>query len=218
MLRFLVLLLLLANGAYFAWSQGLLRAWGYAPAEESEPQHLAQQIKPEAIRLLRADEVQRAEAAAANARPPECLVAGPLDDEQAGAVRRAADTLLPASAWAIEPVTEPARWIVYMGKYPSAQALAVKRAELASLKLKFESLGNAALEPGLSLGGYESRVEADRALADLGRRGVRTAKVVQEKAELKASQLRIAAADDAIRARLDDLKPALAGKLLRSCK
>lgn len=218
MLRLFVLLLLLANGAYFAWSQGLLRAWGYAPVEESEPQRLAQQIKPEAMRLLRADEAQRAEAAAANAKPPECLVAGPLDDEQAGAVRRAADTLLPASSWAIEPVTEPARWIVYMGKYPSAQALAVKRAELASLKLKFESLGNASLEPGLSLGGFDTRAEAEKALADLGRRGVRTAKVVQERAEVKASQLRIGAADDAIRTRLDDLKPALAGKPLRNCR
>ena len=218
MLRFLVLLLLLANGAYFAWSQGLLRAWGYAPAEESEPQHLAQQIKPEAIRLLRADEVQRAEAAAANARPPECLVAGPLDDEQAAVVRRAADALLLPSAWVMEPVTEAARWIVYMGKYPSAQALSAKRAELAALRLKSEPLSNPSLEPGLSLGGFETRAEADKALADLGRRGVRTAKVVQERAQVKASQLRIAAADDAIRARLDDLKPALAGNALRSCK
>lgn len=218
MLRFLVLLLLLANGAYFAWSQGLLRDWGYAPVDESEPQRVAQQIKPEAIRLLRADEAQRAEAAAANARPPECLVAGPLDDERAGAVRQAADTLLPAATWAIEPVTEPARWIVYMGKYPSAQALATKRAELASLKLKFESLGNPSLEPGLSLGGFETKAEADRALVDFGRRGVRTAKVVQEKAEVKGSQFRIAAADEAIRARLDELKPALAGLPLRSCQ
>jgi hypothetical protein len=217
MLRFLVLLLLLANGVYFAWSQGLLRVWGYAPAEEAEPQHMAQQIRPEAIRLLRADEARRAEAAA-SAKPPECLVAGPLDDAQAAAVRSAADTVLPASTWAIESITEPARWIVYMGKYPSAQALAVKRAELSALRLKFEPVNNTALEPGLSLGGFETRMEADKSLADLGRRGVRTAKVVQEKAEVKASQLRIAAADDAIRARLDELKPALAGKPLRDCK
>ncbi len=219
MLRFIVLLLVLANGAYFAWSQGLLRAWGYAPVEESEPHHLAQQIKPEAIRLLRADEAQRADAVAAAqaAKPSECFLAGPLDDEQANAVRRAADAVLPATSWVMEAVTEPPRWIVYMGKYPNAQALALKRSELVALKLKLEPLNNPSLEPGLSLGGFDNKAAADQALAELGRRGVRTAKVMQEKAEVKASQLRVTVADDSLRARLDELKPALAGKALRLC-
>jgi len=38
MLRLLVLLLVLANAGYFAWSQGLLAAWGFAPAATGEPQ------------------------------------------------------------------------------------------------------------------------------------------------------------------------------------
>ena len=51
MLRLTVLLLLLANGGYFAWSQGLLLPWGYGPLQQSEPQRLRQQIRPEALRI-----------------------------------------------------------------------------------------------------------------------------------------------------------------------
>ncbi len=52
MLRTLVLLLLLLNGAYFAWSQGWLRFYGLSPAQQSEPQRLQQQIRPEALQLI----------------------------------------------------------------------------------------------------------------------------------------------------------------------
>lgn len=51
MLRTLVLLLLVCNLAYFAWSQGWLRFYGLAPAQQSEPQRLQQQIRPEALQL-----------------------------------------------------------------------------------------------------------------------------------------------------------------------
>ena len=62
MLRFLVLLLALLNAIYFAWSQGLLRDYGLAPAQQSEPHHMAQQIRPQDLRILSVDEARRAEA------------------------------------------------------------------------------------------------------------------------------------------------------------
>ena len=52
MLRLFVLALILANGLYLAWSQGWLRAQGFAPAPQSEPQRMAQQIRPEALKIL----------------------------------------------------------------------------------------------------------------------------------------------------------------------
>lgn len=67
MLRLVVLLLVLANGGYFAWSQGLLAAWGFAPAATGEPQRLRQQIKPEALRILPEGEARRLAAAPAAA-------------------------------------------------------------------------------------------------------------------------------------------------------
>ena len=219
MLRLIVLTLLLMNGVYFAWSQGLLRAYGFAPAQQSEPQRLAQQIRPEALRLLTPEEARRAEAVAQQPlKPPECLQAGPFDDKQSAFLRRTLEPVLPAGSWLMDAVTEPARWIVYMGKYPSAEALVKKRAELASLNLKFEPLSNPALEPGLSLGGFDTQGAANAELAHLNRRGVRTARVVQERAEMRGSLLKIPAADETLRARLDEFKTALAGKPLQACK
>lgn len=53
MLRWTVALLLLANGLYFAWMQGLLAMLGWpAPAVPQEPQRLERQIAPERVRLL----------------------------------------------------------------------------------------------------------------------------------------------------------------------
>lgn len=52
MLRLLVIVLLLANAGYFAWSQQLLARWGWAPVQEAETQRLAQQIRPEALHIL----------------------------------------------------------------------------------------------------------------------------------------------------------------------
>ncbi len=220
MLRLFVLLLFLANGVYFAWSQGLLKTWGYAPLDVSEPQRLAQQIKPEEIRIVPAEEAMRLEptpAAAAAVRPVECLVAGAFDEAQTLALRRAMQAGLPPGAFAFEGLKEPDRWIVYMGQNPNEQELAANRAELSSLKLKFEVLADPALEPGLSLGAFLSKKDAEAALAALSKRGVRTAKVVQERRQSASWQLKFTSVDDALRVRLDDIKPLLAGKPLRAC-
>lgn len=219
MLRFLVLLLVLLNAGYYAWSQGMLRAYGWAPAEQSEPQRLQQQIRPEAIRILPTEEARRAEQVALTPpRPPECLQAGPFDEAQAEAVRKAVETTLPAGAWALETTSEPARWIVYMGKFPNAVALDKKRAELDKMKLKLQTLDNPELQLGLSLGRFETQAQAQASLNALQRRGVRTARVVQERPETRQSQLRIPAADDALRPRLEEIRPVLGDKTLRSCR
>jgi len=71
LLRPLVLLLLLANLAFFAWSQGYLRVLGFGPAQQAEPQRLTQQLRPQALRVLRegASTVTPAEAAPAPVAP-----------------------------------------------------------------------------------------------------------------------------------------------------
>jgi hypothetical protein len=219
MLRLLVLLLILANGAYYAWSQRLLVSWGLGPAQQAEPQRVAQQIKPEALRVLTPDEDRRnAAATAAGVKLPECLQAGNFDEAQAVALGEAlTKAAWPADSWKLENVVQPARWIVYMGKYADVEMLAKKRAELRQRNVTFETLGNPSLEPGLSLGGFETQAEATRQLDALATRGVRTARVVQERPEVRATRLVLPSLDDAMRARLEEVKPLLAGKPLRSC-
>jgi hypothetical protein len=216
MLRFFTLFLLLLNGVYFAWSEGKLP--GLAPESQTEPQRLKQQLKPNALRLVSVQELRPAPATLPNAKPTECLQAGPFSQAQSEVLRSAlASTLAPAS-WALQTVIEPARWIVYMGKYTSPEALAKKRSELAPLNLRFEPLLNAELQLGLSLGSYETQAAANAALGALSQRGVRTARVLQERAETHSSMLRLANTDEAVRVRINELKQALGDKVLVPCK
>ena len=218
MLRVLVLILFLANGAYYAWSQGLLRAYGLAPAQQGEPQRLAQQVQPQALRLLSASELRQAQAQAqAEREPKECLQAGPLEAQQQAHLEHALAAALPAGSWQFVPLQLPARWIVYMGKYGSAEALSKKRAELVLFGLKPRGLQNPALEPGLSLGAYDTQAEAAAALSQLQQRGVRTARVLQERAALNALTLRLPALGAAQKAQLGGVHGALAGTALLPC-
>lgn len=83
MLRSLVLILLIVNTAFFAWSQGWLNAWiGVRPDAQHEPQRLTQQLHPERIAIVpvaQRDPSARARpgkaAASAPAAPPPSEVA-----------------------------------------------------------------------------------------------------------------------------------------------
>ncbi|WP_270174493.1 SPOR domain-containing protein [Diaphorobacter sp. ED-3] len=228
MLRLAVVLLLLANAGYYAWSQGLLRGWGLAPVDESEPQRMEQQIAPQNLRLLPQGGKGAASSAAptgpasspataaAPAEPPACLQAGVFDARQADALRQAA-AVLPEGSWTLEPTPITGRWMVYMGRFPDEEAVAKKRAELRALKIPYDRPG-AALEPGLSLGRFSTEEAAQRGMALLANQGVRTARVVQERADAPGFMLRLPAVNDTLRTRLDTtLQPALAGKTLRPC-
>ena len=218
MLRLTVLLLLLANAGYYAWTEGYLLAWGLGPTQQSEPQRLQQQVRPEAVRVLPAEELRRVEAQLAQApRPPECLLSPGLEQAQAGVLRSLLASW-PAGSWNLEGVTEPPRWIVYMGPYAGLEQVARKRAELRQLGISFEPVNNPQLEPGLSLGGYPSEAAATQQLAALAERGVRTARVVQERPEQRGERLLLPAVDDTLRPRLDELKTVLGTKTLRPCR
>ena len=173
MLRLLVLLLILANGAYYAWSEGLLRAYGFAPAQQREPQRVAQQIRPEAIQILSSLEAKRADSQVQSELvSKECLLAEPFDDAQIATLRPALDSALPAGAWQIDTVAVPARWIVYMGKFANVELMAKKRDELVAMRLAPQGLKNPTLEPGLSLGGFDSQTEATEELAKLSQQSL----------------------------------------------
>jgi len=221
MLRLTVLILLLANGLYFAWSQGLLLAYGLGPMQQSEPQRLTQQLNPERLRLLSNEELKRLETqgtqASAPARATECLQAGLFDDKQVATLRGALSAL-PPDSWQFESGLEPARWIVYMGKYADNDTMNKKVAELRGRNIRFEPVTNPPLGPGLSLGAFPSEASAKEALDQFAQRGVRTARVVQERPEVRGQWLRFPQADAALKQRLDGTKGTiLAGRALKSC-
>lgn len=224
MLRLLALALVLANAGYLAWSQGWLAGYGWGPAVQAEPQRLAQQLRPDAMRLLTMAEARQLEGSPVAATSTsaqaasECLQAGLFTDEQAGPLRTRLQASLPTGSWSLEPGTEGGRWMVYMGKYNNSDTLAVKRSELRRIGVPFELLANPAFGPGLSLGRFESQANADTELNNLTQRGVRSARVVLERPEVRGLQLTVPAADAYLRSLLDGLKPQLAGKALLACR
>ena len=223
MLRLTVLALVLANAGYYAYSQGLLAAYGFAPATQSEPQRLTQQITPEALLILNPQETPQF----VSARPPtqaivsasatECLQVGMFNEEQTMVLREKLVSTLPQGSWVIESALVPARWLVYMGKYSSDEAVVKKKAQLRSLGVSFEALNNNALEPGLSLGSFKTQPEAEAELNRIAQKGVKTAKVMQERAELRGQRLRLPTVNAALRSQLDAIKPQLAGKAFALC-
>jgi len=117
MMRITLLLLVLANAGYYAWSQGHLMPLGGAnswanPQPRREPQRTAQQLHPERLTLAR--QVSDTATPAPPPEPPPTVVAyAPcqesvgLSDSQWADIQTAVSTALPAGSWLTE-TTEPA--------------------------------------------------------------------------------------------------------------
>ena len=149
--------------AYFAWAQGLLADWGHAPVQQSEPQRVAQQIRPEALKILPADEVRKVESAPAAPKLAECLQAGPFEEAQAAPLRASlaalAGRLLDAGAGrGAGPLDR------LLGQVSErVDAVNKKKAELRYLGVSFQP-GNPTLEFGLSLGTFPTEADANGAV------------------------------------------------------
>lgn len=121
-----------------------------------------------------------------------------------------------AERWSLNPTVLPARWIVYLGKFPNAEALQRRRAELREARIDHREVNTPALQPGLALGTYSSEDAARRALADLKRQGTGTARVVQERPESRQFTLLLPSITEAQRRRIASLD-LLGGRPLQPC-
>ena len=140
------LLLLLVNVALYAWQQG---AFGRFVESGREPERLARQIEPDRIRVLSEREVQTLR-------------------ERASQARAAAATPAPLDLTAAQACVE-------FGDFPAAD---LSRAEAALVQL---GLGSRQTTRAVEMPGYymvylppfKTRQDADRAVLDLGKRGVK---------------------------------------------
>ncbi|NUZ04705.1 hypothetical protein [Piscinibacter koreensis] len=90
MLRLAAVALVVANVAFFAWSEGALE--GIVPLRaqgDREPERLARQLRPEAVTVL----------PAAAALAPRCVDVGPVGLGDAPALEGAFATSVPELAW-----------------------------------------------------------------------------------------------------------------------
>lgn len=176
MLRSWVLLLLLANVLFFAWTQGAMdHVLGLRSIGDREPERLVAQVRPDDLTVLSSQAASAPRAAAARM---ECLEAGPFAPAQVPAVEQAASAAAPALAWTRRQSELPGRWAVVMGPYPSREAVDKKIEELKRTRVVFEEMTDPpAFRLALSLGRHESAQAANAALATLGNRGIKTARV-----------------------------------------
>lgn len=182
MLKWAVWLLVLGNAGYFAWSQGYLNTLGLKPAEQREPQRLAQQVRPEVLRLLNGP---RAETPPATPAPkptpaPAPAPAAPVEaavtpTPQAPAVaEQVVPTPAPPPTVAVAAGTGPrACW--QAGGFTDDQA-ELLRAELALLGLPASGFAFTEVRSGgrwiVYMGRYDNQQQVDRKKDELRALGV----------------------------------------------
>lgn len=221
MLRLFALVMLLANAGYFAWSQGHLRALGWGPVEQREPERLVGQVGADKLRLEGATPTPATPSPTPTTTAAEataCHAVAGLNPAQATAVTTALGGAgLDDKQWTMDESVLPERWIVYVGKFPSTDLLNRKKTELRSLRVEFRDVNAPALQPGLALGTYSTEAAAQTALQDLGRSGVRSAKVTKEREEQRSVTVRLPALTETERVRVEPLVQQAAGKPLAAC-
>ena len=230
MLRFALLVLLIANAGYLAWSQGWMATLGWAPEVQSEPYRLKQQVRPDVLSIV-VPEAPTAAASIPTGQPsapaepleevlPEatvCLQTDSMDEAQSKALQnKLLNSDLPSSSWEMVSSSTAGRWMVYLGKFPNEMALEKRRAELRVRKISFDRAGGS-LELGLSLGRFSTEEAATRELSHMLNQGIRGARVVQERAPQTLYTLRLSQATAAQRHILQTLQPTLNGQTFRSC-
>jgi hypothetical protein len=184
MLRIIFWILLIANGALFAFHQGYFDS----SHEKKEPQRLLAQFNADKLKLL--------PASAANAAPPEappvlpapavepqktvsCLEIGNFSSSDA---KRFEERLVPLSLEQKPPrlkVEEVASHMVYIPPLGSKEAAEKKVAELRKLGVEnfFIMQDGSGYRWGISLGVFKTAQAAKNQLADLNKLGVRGARI-----------------------------------------
>jgi len=216
-LRALVAALLLANLAFYAWSEGWLDGLvGVRAHGDREPERLAQQVRPEVVKVLTPQAV--AAAASAAASKLVCLEAGPFSPGEVAAAESALSAVLPAGTWVNLKTDRPGAWIVYLGLFADVETRRSKEQELARARVAFEVVRNSPdLEPGLSLGRYDDRGDAEAARVQLMQRGVRTPKLVEISKPVSLHLLRVDQAEPDLATKVAGLKAEALGKGFGAC-
>jgi hypothetical protein len=214
MLRALVIALLIANLVFFGWSRGWLdNVVGIRARGDREPERLASQVRPDSIVILPA----RGKSVPA-ATGISCVEAGPFAPDEIAAAESALQGIAPSGSWTDVRTEKPGTWLVYMGSYTDRAALLRKIEEIGRRRIEIEEVTLPSEgEFGLSLGRFDDRGNAERALAQFMQRGIRTARVVQASAPSVTHTLRIEHADPTLTAQLLKVKTDVLGKAFAPC-
>lgn len=247
MLRALVVILMLANLAFYGWTQGwLTEVLGLSPDGDREPQRLGAQIEPAALRVLgsasvaaprpaSAPQIPAPEAsepptpasapedstpAPAAPPPPVCLEAGPFTPAEWRVAENALRNTLGEGPWQLTTREKPGSWIVYVGPYKSSTIMDKRSEQLRRMEIAFEEARDLPDEylPGFLFGRYAVEADARALQTRLTGQKVKYVRVVPIVKPTALHTVRIQKADVDIQERVAALKPKLSGHLFETCK
>lgn len=223
-MRIAFFLLLLANLGFFSW------AYFGAGRTEDEPQLMEQQLNPQEIRLLSAEQVaklaaerakQTVERPKALAKAPviACMELGAFGLGDAPRVQRALEPLALGSRLTQRRADEVASYWVFIPPLRNRQSANLKAAELKKLGVEdfFIVQEDPKLRFAISLGVFKTEEAARSRLAELRTKGVRTARVGPKETSVQKVYFAIREVPDALVAKLNDLRQSFAGSELRDC-
>ncbi len=215
-MRAVVLLLVLANLMLFAWRHGYLGEW--TPAGR-EPARLAQQIEPQAIRVLSEAELRQlrkpTSASGDRAASAACMELGDFAPDVAARVRAQLDAAALGDRLAVVEVGPTIWYMVYL---PPLKSLADARRLAEDLRKKgLRDLAiiqdSSSLQNGISLGQFRDLALAQRQQADVEQRGFGNVRIAARPAGAVNLRYRVSGVDATIRDRLTQLQSEFGGRL-----
>jgi hypothetical protein len=222
--RIVFFLLLLANLGFFAW------AYLGAGRAAEEPQLMEQQLNPQEIRLLSADQIAKvaAERAKQTAERPKappkasvvaCLELGAFNVSDVPRVQKALEPLALGARLSLRRAEEIASYWVFIPPLRNRQAANLKATELRKLGVEdfFIVQEDQKARFAVSLGVFKTEEAARSRLAELRAKGVRTARVGPKETSVQKIYFAIREVPEALVTRLNDLRQSFAGTELRDC-
>jgi hypothetical protein len=237
MLRALVILLMLGNAAFWAWTQGWLTGVvGIRPTTgDREPERLARQVRPEHIKVLPPPSVDTA-VTAASASPgaaaqvpanavwalPDCHQLGPFTLAELPSAAAALREAWPTGRWAELREDKSGAWAIYIGpfKNPAEQQQKQKTLLQRGYTVDEPPAGRADLAGGLLLGHFADVKEAALALTKWQKQGENDARVLEIEEASSVITLRTELIDAELASRLAALsafKSSTGQTLLSEC-
>lgn len=241
MLKFFFWILLALNAVLFAYGRGYL---GKTNGEEHEPARIKDQLEPQRVKLLSADEAQAASApavasdsasAAASAPPAAtapapalaaaavaCTEVGPLSasDAHRFETRVARLDLGAKQSQQTVPFQEVTSRLVYIPGQGSKEAADKKATELRALGITnfFIINTDSPYKWGISLGLFKSETSAQAMLASLSKQGVHSARIAPRGPMGSRTVYQFRGIDAATRAKIVEIADRYDSADVKACK
>ena len=228
-MRTVFFLLLAANLGFLAWSY-------FGGRGSTEAQLMEQQLNPQAITLLGPEQLsalaaERAKQVAARPKPlpppppppkvavAACLELGAFNPGEVARVQQLLEPLALGAKLSQRRAEEIASYWVFMPPQGSRQAANRKSAELKKLGVEdfFVLQEDPKSRFAISLGIFKTEEAAQARLAELRKKGVRTARVGPRETQVQKVYFTVREVPEALASRLNELRQGFPGSELKDC-